>query len=156
MLLWLPDYGQEHPQQDVLFLIDTYIKDPVKKKHLLHAIETVSCVQRKATWALTWCDPTNASFSKRIIAFAAVEGIFLLGSFCAIFWLKKRGLMSGLYFGNKLINCDEGLHCDFACLIYTKLINRLPAHIASLKSSVVHSTLSWNLLSTHYLLNSLE
>ena len=106
-------------------LIDTYIKNPEDKLHLLHAISTVPCIQRKANWALKWCDPTNASFAERIIAFAAVEGIFFSGSFCAIFWLKKRGLMPGLSFSNKLISRDEGLHCDFACLLYSKLINRL-------------------------------
>jgi ribonucleotide reductase beta subunit family protein with ferritin-like domain len=77
-------------------LIDTYVKDPVKKMHLLRAIKTVPCIQRKAQWALKWCDPTGASFAKRMITFAAVEGIFFSGSFCAIFWLKKQGLMPGL------------------------------------------------------------
>ena len=108
-------------------LIDTYIKDPKEKLHLLHAIETVPCVQRKANWALKWCNPTNASFTERMIAFAAVKGIFFSGSFCAIFWLKKHGLMPGLSFSNKLISHDGGLHCDFACLLYSKLINRIPA-----------------------------
>jgi ribonucleoside-diphosphate reductase subunit M2 len=109
-------------------LIDTYIKDPATKLHILRATETIPCVHRKATWALTWCDPTKASFSKQIIAFAAVEGIFFSGSFCAIFWLKKHGLMPGLCFSNELISWDEGFHCDFACLLYSKLINRLPDH----------------------------
>jgi ribonucleoside-diphosphate reductase subunit M2 len=107
-------------------LIDTYIRDPAKKDHLLRAIETVPCVQRKAQWALKWCDTTSASFAERMIAFAAVEGIFFSGSFCAIFWLKKRGLMPGLCFSNEMISRDEGLHCDFACLLYSKLVNRLP------------------------------
>ena len=107
-------------------LIDTYIKDPDEKIHLLHAIETIPCVQRKARWALNWCNPTNVSFAERMVAFAAVEGIFFSGSFCAIFWLKKRGLMPGLSFSNELISRDEGLHCDFACLLYSKLLNRLP------------------------------
>ena len=106
-------------------LIDTYIKDPTKKLHLLRAIDTVPCIQHKANWALRWCDPTTASFAERMIAFAAVEGIFFSGSFCAIFWLKKRGLMPGLCFSNELISRDEGLHCNFACLLYSKLINRL-------------------------------
>jgi ribonucleoside-diphosphate reductase subunit M2 len=106
-------------------LIDTYIKDPVEKDHLLHAIETVPCVQRKANWALQWCDPENASFAERCIAFAAVEGIFFSGSFCAVFWMKQRGLMPGLCFSNELISRDEGLHCDFACLLYSKLVNKL-------------------------------
>jgi len=107
-------------------LIDTYVKDPAEKNHLLNAIETVPCVQRKANWALKWCDPENASFAERCIAFAAVEGIFFSGSFCAVFWLKKRGLMPGLSFSNELISRDEGLHCDFACLMYSKLVNQLP------------------------------
>jgi ribonucleoside-diphosphate reductase subunit M2 len=107
-------------------LIDTYIKDQKTKSHLLNAIETVPCVQKKARWALQWCDANNASFAERMIAFAAVEGIFFSGSFCAIFWLKKRGLMPGLCFSNELISRDEGLHCDFACLLYSKLVNKLP------------------------------
>ena len=107
-------------------LIDTYVKDNKQKDHLLRAIETVPCVRRKANWALQWCDANHASFAERMIAFAAVEGIFFSGSFCAIFWLKKRGLMPGLCFSNELISRDEGLHCDFACLLYSKMINRLP------------------------------
>jgi ribonucleoside-diphosphate reductase subunit M2 len=106
-------------------LIDTYIRDNVEKDHLLNAIDTVPCVQRKANWALQWCERENASFAERCIAFAAVEGIFFSGSFCAIFWLKKRGLMPGLCFSNELISRDEGLHCDFACLLYTKLKNKV-------------------------------
>jgi ribonucleoside-diphosphate reductase subunit M2 len=119
-------------------LIDRYIKDPAGKLHLLHAITTVPCIQRKANWALKWCDPTNASFAKHIIAFAAVEGVFFSGSFCAIFWLKKQGLMPGLSFSNKLISCNEGLQCNFVCLLYSKLINRLPeARIVKTISSAV-------------------
>lgn len=106
-------------------LIDTYIKDNVQKSHLLNAIDTVPCVQKKAHWALKWCARENASFAERCVAFAAVEGIFFSGSFCAIFWLKKRGLMPGLAFSNELISRDEGLHCDFACLLYSKLVNKL-------------------------------
>lgn len=98
-------------------LIDTYIKDPVEKDKLLHAVETVPCVGRKADWALRWI--SNGSFAERLIAFAAVEGIFFSGSFCSIFWLKKRGLMPGLSFSNELISRDEGLHCDFACMLYS-------------------------------------
>eukprot|EP00571_Detonula_confervacea_P013073 CAMPEP_0172310740 /NCGR_PEP_ID=MMETSP1058-20130122/12663_1 /TAXON_ID=83371 /ORGANISM="Detonula confervacea, Strain CCMP 353" /LENGTH=408 /DNA_ID=CAMNT_0013023675 /DNA_START=30 /DNA_END=1256 /DNA_ORIENTATION=- len=107
-------------------LIDTYVKDQKEKMHLLNAIETVPCVQKKANWALKWCDADHASFAERMIAFAAVEGIFFSGSFCAIFWLKKRGLMPGLCFSNELISRDEGLHCDFACLLYSKMVNKLP------------------------------
>lgn len=106
-------------------LIDTYIKDVAEKDRLLTAIDTVPCVQKKATWALQWCDAKHASFAERCVAFAAVEGIFFSGSFCAIFWLKKRGLMPGLCFSNELISRDEGLHCDFACLLYGKLVNKL-------------------------------
>lgn len=106
-------------------LIDTYIKNSEEKNHLFHAIDTLDCVKKKAEWALRWID--NGSFAERLVAFAAVEGIFFSGSFCSIFWLKKRGLMPGLSFSNELISRDEGLHCDFACLLYTKhLINKLP------------------------------
>jgi ribonucleoside-diphosphate reductase beta chain len=101
-------------------LIDTYISDAAEKDHLFNAIETMPCVQKKAEWALRWID--NGSFAERIIAFAAVEGIFFSGSFCSIFWLKKRGLMPGLTFSNELISRDEGMHCDFACLIYNQHI----------------------------------
>src|ERR1700741_253547 len=106
-------------------LIDTYIKDTVEKDRLLHAIDTVPCVKKKAEWALRWI--SNGSFAERLIAFAAVEGIFFSGSFCSIFWLKKRGLMPGLSFSNELISRDEGLHCDFACHLYTRhVVNKLP------------------------------
>ena len=104
-------------------LIDTYIKDPLEKQRLLNAIDTVPCVKKKAEWALRWI--SNGSFAERLIAFAAVEGIFFSGSFCSIFWLKKRGLMPGLSFSNELISRDEGLHCDFACLLYGMLENKL-------------------------------
>ncbi|MFB1012881.1 MAG: ribonucleoside-diphosphate reductase small subunit [Bacteroidia bacterium] len=104
-------------------LIDTYIKDPKEKDHLFHAIETVPAVQKKAEWALRWID--NGSFAERLVAFAAVEGIFFSGSFCSIFWLKKRGLMPGLTFSNELISRDEGLHCEFACLMYSMLETKL-------------------------------
>ena len=97
-------------------LIDTYIKNPVEKDKMLRAIDTIPCVQKKAEWALKWIE--SDSFAERLIAFAAVEGIFFSGSFCSIFWLKKRGLMPGLSFSNELISRDEGLHCDFACLLY--------------------------------------
>lgn len=107
-------------------LIDTYIKDAVQKDHLLRAIETIDCVKKKANWALKWCNSQAAAYAERILAFAAVEGIFFSGSFCSIFWLKKRGLMPGLSFSNELISRDEGLHCDFACLMYSKLVNKLP------------------------------
>ncbi len=101
-------------------LIDTYIKDPKEKDYLFNAIDTVPAVQKKAQWALKWINEEQP-FSERLIAFAAVEGIFFSGSFCSIFWLKKRGLMPGLSFSNELISRDEGLHCDFACLLFSKL-----------------------------------
>ena len=105
-------------------LIDTYIKDPREKDYLFNAIETMDCVKKKADWALRWID--NGSFQERLIAFAAVEGIFFSGSFCSIFWLKKRGLMPGLSFSNELISRDEGMHCDFACLLYNDhVVNKL-------------------------------
>jgi ribonucleoside-diphosphate reductase beta chain len=104
-------------------LIDTYIKDPAEKDRLFHAIETVPAVQKKAEWAIKWIG--NGNFAERLIAFAAVEGIFFSGSFCSIFWLKKRGLMPGLSFSNELISRDEGLHCDFACLLYSQLETKL-------------------------------
>lgn len=105
-------------------LIDTYIKDPKEKDYLFNALETVPAVQKKGEWALKWINSEN--FAERLIAFAAVEGIFFSGSFCSIFWLKKRGLMPGLTFSNELISRDEGLHCDFACLLYGYLQNKLP------------------------------
>jgi len=101
-------------------LIDTYIKDSKEKDYLLNAIDHIDCVKEKADWALRWI--SNGSFAERLIAFAAVEGIFFSGSFCSIFWLKKRGLMPGLTFSNELISRDEGMHCDFACLLYNKHI----------------------------------
>lgn len=106
-------------------LIDTYIKDSAEKTGLFNAMDTLDCVRKKANWALRWID--KGSFAERLVAFAAVEGIFFSGSFCSIFWLKKRGLMPGLSFSNELISRDEGLHCDFACLLYTRhLVNKLP------------------------------
>ena len=104
-------------------LIDTYIKDNKEKDFLFNAIENLPCVAKKADWAMKWIE--NGTFAQRLVAFAAVEGIFFSGSFCSIFWLKKRGLMPGLAFSNELISRDEGLHCDFACLLYNQLQNRL-------------------------------
>jgi len=104
-------------------LIDTYIKDPAEKDRLFHAIDTVPAVQKKAKWALKWIN--NGTFAQRLVAFAAVEGIFFSGSFCSIFWLKKRGLMPGLTFSNELISRDEGMHCEFACLLYSMLSSKL-------------------------------
>ena len=102
-------------------LIDTYVKDNKEKDHLFRAVETMDCVKKKADWALRWID--EGSFAERLVAFAAVEGIFFSGSFCSIFWLKKRGLMPGLTFSNELISRDEGMHCDFACHLYNEHLN---------------------------------
>jgi ribonucleoside-diphosphate reductase beta chain len=104
-------------------LIDTYINDPKEKDRLFHAIETVPAVKKKAEWAIRWIE--NGTFAQRLVAFAAVEGIFFSGSFCSIFWMKKRGLLPGLTFSNELISRDEGLHCEFACLLYSMLSNQL-------------------------------
>ena len=105
-------------------LIDTYINDPQEREFLFNAIETMPCVTRKAQWAINWTASDTVTFGERLIAFAAVEGIFFSGSFAAIFWLKKRGLMPGLTFSNEMISRDEGLHCDFACLLFSYLKNR--------------------------------
>lgn len=103
-------------------LIDTYIKDKEEQNKLFHAIETIPAIKKKATWALKWIN--SNSFVERLIAFAAVEGIFFSGSFCSIFWLKKRGLMPGLTFSNELISRDEGMHCDYACHLYNNHIDK--------------------------------
>lgn len=106
-------------------LIDSYIKDPAERDRLFHAIENFPAIKEKADWALRWIK--SPSFAERLIAFAAVEGIFFSGSFCSIFWLKKRGLMPGLTFSNELISRDEGLHRDFACHLHNQhLINKVP------------------------------
>ncbi|KFD51494.1 hypothetical protein M514_07707 [Trichuris suis] len=102
-------------------LIDTYIQDEAERYRLFNAIETIPCVKKKADWALRWIADKKSPFSDRLVAFAAVEGIFFSGSFASIFWLKKRGLMPGLTFSNELISRDEGLHCDFACLLFSHL-----------------------------------
>lgn len=105
-------------------LIDTYIRDGERRNYLFKAIETIPCIKKKADWALRWISDEKSSFAERLIAFAAVEGIFFSGSFASIFWLKKRGLMPGLTFSNELISRDEGLHTDFACLLFTHLQRR--------------------------------
>uniref|UniRef100_A0A5F4VTA0 Ribonucleoside-diphosphate reductase subunit M2 n=1 Tax=Callithrix jacchus TaxID=9483 RepID=A0A5F4VTA0_CALJA len=105
-------------------LIDTYIKDPSEREFLFNAIETMPCVKKKADWALRWIGDKEATYGERVVAFAAVEGIFFSGSFASIFWLKKRGLMPGLTFSNELISRDEGLHCDFACLMFKHLVHK--------------------------------
>ncbi|KAI0866734.1 ribonucleoside-diphosphate reductase small subunit [Xylaria cubensis] len=105
-------------------LIDTYIKEPSQRTHLFNAIDTIPAIRKKADWALKWISDRNSTFAQRLIAFAAVEGIFFSGAFASIFWLKKRGLMPGLTFSNELISRDEGLHTDFACLLFSHLKNR--------------------------------
>ncbi|KAH9966138.1 ribonucleotide reductase small subunit [Russula dissimulans] len=105
-------------------LIDTYIKDPAQREYLFDAVETIPCVKKKADWALTWITDRHSTFAERLVAFAAVEGIFFSGSFASIFWLKKRGLMPGLTFSNELISRDEGMHTDFACLLFSHLKRR--------------------------------
>ena len=105
-------------------LIDTYISDPAEKDFLFKAIQNIPTVTKKAEWALRWIG-SDSSYAERLIAFASVEGIFFSGSFCAIFWLKKRGLMPGFTFSNELISRDEGTHTDFACLLYKHLNNKI-------------------------------
>jgi ribonucleoside-diphosphate reductase beta chain len=107
-------------------LIDTYITDPKEKNDLLRATKTIPCVEKKAKWAMDWIESSEADFATRLIGFAAVEGIFFSGAFCAIFWLKQRGLMPGLTLSNEFIARDEGIHTDFACLLYSKIVGRLP------------------------------
>lgn len=106
-------------------LIDTYIKDADEKNHLLNAIDTIPCVKKKAEWAVHWMQNEDTDFASRLMAFAAVEGIFFSGAFCAIFWLKERGIMPGLTTSNEFISRDEGLHTDFACLLYSHLKHKL-------------------------------
>ena len=106
-------------------LIDTYITDSAEKADLLRATKTIPCVEKKAKWALDWINSPDADFATRLVGFACVEGIFFSGAFCAIFWLKQRGLMPGLTLSNEFIARDEGIHTDFACLLYSKIVNRL-------------------------------
>ena len=133
-------------------LIDTYVKDDVEKDRLFKAIEVFPAIKKKADWALKWIE--SDSFAERLIAFAGVEGIFFSGSFCAIFWLKKRGIMPGLTFSNELISRDEGLHCDFACMLHSKLqkptpeniIHRIIAEAVEIEIEFVTSALPVNLI----------
>ena len=101
-----------------------YIENPLEKHKLFNAIYTVDCVSKKANWALKWVGDDESSFATRLVAFAVVEGIFFSGSFCAIYWLKKRGLMPGLTFSNELISRDEGMHTDLAVLLFSKLTKK--------------------------------
>ena len=106
-------------------LIETYIKDKEEKHKLFNAIENFPCIKKKSDWAQKWIHDNRSSFATRLVAFACVEGIFFSGAFCSIYWLKKRGLMPGLTFSNELISRDEALHCEFAVLLYNKLVRKL-------------------------------
>ena len=106
-------------------LIETYIKDSAQKEKLFHAIENFPCIKKKSDWAQKWINDNRSSFATRLVAFACIEGIFFSGAFCSIFWLKKRGLMPGLTFSNELISRDEALHCEFAVLLYSKLLKKV-------------------------------
>ena len=110
-------------------LIDTYIKDIDEKNKIFNSIENIPCVAKKAQWAYKWIDNKDVSFATRLLSFAIVEGVFFSGSFCAIYWLKKRGVMPGLTFSNELISRDEGLHCEFAYLLYSYIKNKVPESI---------------------------
>lgn len=133
-----------------------------EKTRLFHAVETLPCVQKKAQWALRWIQ-SSASFAERLVAFACVEGIFFSGSFCAIFWLKKRGLMPGLTFSNELITRDEGLHRDFACLLYGILqqhleestLEQIIQEAVDIEKEFVCDSLPVDLIGTMYLLSSI-
>ena len=107
-------------------LIDSYVKEEKEKETLFHAIENFPCIKKKADWAIKWINDKRSSFATRLVAFACVEGIFFSGAFCSIYWLKKRGKMPGLTFSNELISRDEALHTEFAVLLYSKLVKKLP------------------------------
>jgi ribonucleoside-diphosphate reductase subunit M2 len=111
--------------QTYSILIETYIKDSLEKDRLFNAIDNFPCIKKKSDWAQKWIHDNRSSFATRLVAFACVEGIFFSGAFCSIFWLKKRGLMPGLTFSNELISRDEALHCEFAVLLYSKLVKKL-------------------------------
>jgi ribonucleoside-diphosphate reductase subunit M2 len=106
-------------------LIETYIKDNEEKFKLFNAIEHFPCIKKKSDWAQKWINDNRSSFATRLVAFACIEGIFFSGAFCSIYWLKKRGLMPGLTFSNELISRDEALHCEFAVLLYSKLVKKI-------------------------------
>jgi ribonucleoside-diphosphate reductase subunit M2 len=108
-------------------LIETYIRDETERNRLFNAIETIACIKKKADWALKWIADKQSTYGERLVAFAAVEGVFFSGSFASIFWLKKRGLMPGLAFSNELISRDEGLHTDFACLMFNNYVDDKPS-----------------------------
>lgn len=110
-------------------LIDTYVKDPAEKNILFNAVDNFPAIKEKADWAIKWINDANAPFAQRLIAFAIVEGVFFSASFCAIFWLRNRGILPGLSFANQLIARDESMHTDFACLLYSKIVNRVDANV---------------------------
>jgi len=111
--------------QTYSLLIETYIKDTEEKDKLFRALENFDCIKKKGDWAQKWIKDNRSGFATRLIAFACVEGIFFSGAFCSIYWMKKRGLMPGLTFSNELISRDEALHCEFAVLMYSKLVNKV-------------------------------
>lgn len=117
-------------------LIDTYVEDLERRDFLFRAVDTIPCIKKKADWCMKWIYDDNSSFGDRLVAFAAVEGIFFSGAFASIFWLKKRGLMPGLTFSNELISRDEGLHCDFACLLHTMLEYKSTRIVEIIKEAV--------------------
>lgn len=135
-------------------LIDTYVKDAQEKHHLFNAVKTIPCIKEKAEWALKWIENKEASFAKRLVAFACVEGIFFSGSFCSIFWLKERGVMPGLCLSNEFISRDESLHTEFAVLLYSMLNNKLSEQevqtiveeAVKIESSFITESLPCNLL----------
>jgi ribonucleoside-diphosphate reductase subunit M2 len=106
-------------------LIETYIKDKDEKHKFFNAIQNYPCIKKKSDWAQKWIHDNRSSFATRLVAFACIEGIFFSGAFCSIFWLKKRGLLPGLTFSNELISRDEALHCEFAILLYSKLLKKV-------------------------------
>ena len=106
-------------------LLDTFIRDPVEKRHALNAVETIPCIKKKAGWAQKWIADRDSTFAKRLVCFAIVEGVMFSGSFCALYWLRKRNLMKGLTFSNSLIARDEGLHTEHACILYSHVVNKL-------------------------------
>jgi ribonucleoside-diphosphate reductase subunit M2 len=119
-------------------MINTFVRDPNTRDSLFRATENIPAIQRKAQWTLAWCDSRRRTFAERLIAFAIVEGVFFSGAFCAIFWLKQRGLMPGLGFSNELISRDEALHCEFACLIHKQLLSPTsPRRIREILSEAV-------------------
>ena len=122
-------FNEQIHSETYSLLIDTYIKDNEEKMKIFNSIQNIPCVYKKAKWAYKWIENKEVNFATRLIAFAIIEGIFFSGSFCAIYWLKKRGLMPGLTFSNELISKDEGMHCHFACLLYSYIKNKIKPEI---------------------------